>query len=145
MRKKILSKLLLFFLIFLGLSISLFKYIGLTQLGLYAYQNGDYKEALRLWKKAADQGDAEAQYSLGTLYDYGQGVQQNYSKAKELYEKACNGGNARACKNIGLLYLNGKGVQQNYSKAKEFFKKSCDGGYKNGCKNYKILNEQGVQ
>ena len=35
------------------------------QKGLIAAQNGDFATALREWKPLAEQGDADAQYSLG--------------------------------------------------------------------------------
>jgi hypothetical protein len=39
-----------------------------------AFARGDYTTALRLLRPLADQGDAQAQYNLGVLYDNGQGV-----------------------------------------------------------------------
>ena len=35
------------------------------------------KEAVRWYQKAADQGDAEAQFFMGFAYNYGEGVQQS--------------------------------------------------------------------
>ena len=37
---------------------------------------------------AAEQGDAEAQVSLGKIYAKGQGVQQDYAKAVYWFQKA---------------------------------------------------------
>ena len=34
----------------------------------------DYAEAVKWWRKPADQGNAGAQYFLGLMYDYGEGV-----------------------------------------------------------------------
>ena len=41
----------------------------------------DYAEAVRWYKKAADQGDADAQYDLGVAYYNGEGVPQDYAEA----------------------------------------------------------------
>ena len=41
----------------------------------------DYAEAARWYRKAADQGEAQAQYVLGLMYDNGQGVTQDYAEA----------------------------------------------------------------
>ena len=41
----------------------------------------DYAEALKWFRKAADQGEATAQYDLGVLYAEGQGVSQDYVQA----------------------------------------------------------------
>jgi TPR repeat protein len=40
-------------------------YAGAYENGLKAYKNGNYKEALKWYKKAADQGNALAQGTLG--------------------------------------------------------------------------------
>jgi len=42
------------------------------QKGLAAAQAGDYATALQEWRPLAEQGDASAQYNLGTMYDNGQ-------------------------------------------------------------------------
>jgi TPR repeat protein len=39
----------------------------------------DYAEAVKWYRKAADQGNAVAQYDLGVMYDKGQGVPQNFA------------------------------------------------------------------
>ena len=45
--------------------------------GLNAYNEGDFKTALREWRPLAEQGHAEAQVNLGVLYESGSGVPQN--------------------------------------------------------------------
>jgi len=42
-------------------------------------QPQDYAEAMRWFRKAADQGNADAQANIGDLYYYGHGVAQNYA------------------------------------------------------------------
>ena len=44
----------------------------------HAYDTGNYKEAIKLFKPLAQQGDASAQFYLGLMYGAGQGVPQNY-------------------------------------------------------------------
>ncbi len=46
-----------------------------------AYDSGDYATALRLWRPLAEQGHADAQYSLGVMYNQGRGVPQDYVQA----------------------------------------------------------------
>lgn len=53
-----------------------------------AYEAGDYKKAVALFQKCAEQGYAPAQYNLGVMYDKGIGVKQNHTKAVELYNTA---------------------------------------------------------
>jgi len=113
--------------------------------GLKAYNNGKYKEAVKWFKKAANQGNASAQTNLGFMYDNGQGVRQDYKEAVKWYKKAANQGDAGAQYNLGFMYKNGQGVRQDKSQAKELFGKACDNGFQLGCKGYKILNELGVR
>jgi uncharacterized protein len=40
-----------------------------------------YAEALTWYRKAADQGDADGQLSLGSMYRFGQGVPRDYAEA----------------------------------------------------------------
>ena len=50
----------------------------------------NFTEAFKYCKKAAEQGIAQAQYSLGIMYYDGKGVRQNYTKAKEYFGLACD-------------------------------------------------------
>jgi hypothetical protein len=107
--------------------------------GKKAYEEKDYKTAIKLFSKACDDGNANGCNNLGDMYKNGQGVQQDYFKAVELYTKACDGGYAKGCKNLGNMYSKGQGVQQDYFKAVELYTKACDGGYADGCENYSKL------
>ena len=53
---------------------------------------------------------------MGTLYEHGQGVEQNYKSASIWYEKAAEKGHPKAQFNLGGLYYLGLGVKQDYSK-----------------------------
>ena len=67
---------------------------GDFQKGLEAYNAGDYATALLEWRDLAEQGDAEAQYNLGVMYDNGQGVAQDYAEAVKWYRRAAEQGDA---------------------------------------------------
>jgi TPR repeat protein len=41
----------------------------------------DYAEAVKWFRKAADQGSANGQHNLGTMYQFGQGVRQDNAEA----------------------------------------------------------------
>ena len=60
--------------------------------GLEYYNKSNYTEAVKWYRKAADQGDAIAQYQLGRCYYNGEGVQQDYAEAIKLYRKAAEQG-----------------------------------------------------
>ena len=63
----------------------------------------DEIDAIRL---AAEQGDADAQYNLGTMYATGQGLSQNNAEAARWYRLAAEQGDANAQRN--LMYLEGR-------------------------------------
>ena len=56
----------------------------------------DYVKAVEWYRKAADQGDATAQYSLGLMYDQGTGVPANLSEANRWYRLAAKNGDPDA-------------------------------------------------
>ena len=66
---------------------------------MYFYGRGvaqDYAEAVRLYSKAAAEGDDRACYSLGWMYQNGLGVLQSLSEAASWYRKAAEHGNTDA-------------------------------------------------
>jgi uncharacterized protein len=93
--------------------------------GEAAFQHRDDATAVRLWRPLADKGDAEAQTSLGFMYQEGWGVPQDYEQALTWFRKAANQGDASAQFNIGLLYADGQGVPQDYELAHMWFNLSA--------------------
>ena len=74
---------------------------------------------LKLYQKAAEQGDADAQLKLGSMYYNGTGVAQSYEKAVEWYRKAAEQRDADAQYHLGVMYELGDGVEESYEKAAE--------------------------
>lgn len=68
--------------------------------GLAAYNSKDYASALREFKPLAAQGGAKAQYSLGWMYQQGQGVAQDNKEAVKWYLLAAKQGNTTAQANL---------------------------------------------
>ncbi|MQN39338.1 sel1 repeat family protein, partial [Prevotella copri] len=65
------------------------------------YNNGrgvaqSYEEAVKWYRKSADQGDSAAQFNLGCCYENGQGVPQCYDEAIKWYRKSAEQGYRRA-------------------------------------------------
>ena len=89
----------------------------------------DYSEAARWWRKAAEQGHAEAQYRLASdCYGQGQGVQKSAADAAMWYRRAAEQGHAEAECRLGFMYLCGTGVGNDYSEAFRWFRKSAEQG-----------------
>jgi formylglycine-generating enzyme required for sulfatase activity/uncharacterized protein YecT (DUF1311 family) len=115
------------------------------------YANGegvpqDYAKAADLFKKAADQGYADAQDLLGLMYDNGLGVPQNHATAAEWYKKAAEQGNADAQFHLGNEYHIGQGVPQNHATAAEWYKKAAGQGNADAQFNLGVMyyNSEGV-
>ena len=79
----------------------------------------------------ANQGDAEAQYSLAVMYDEGEGTREDNAKAIEWYTKSANQGYDLAQYNLAIMYDEGEGVDQDRSTAIEWFTKAANQGYAN--------------
>lgn len=67
-------------------------------------------------------GDVEAQYRMGLIYDYGTREQsQDFDQAREWYERAAKQQDARALTALGYLYLNGCGTDVSLDQAADYF------------------------
>jgi len=73
------------------------------------YNVKDYTNAFPACKEAAKQGNAEAQFYLGQMYSYGDGVQKDGSAAAIWYRKAAKQGNAEAKSLLTKIFDNDKG------------------------------------
>jgi len=81
--------------------------------GWDAYEAGEYAEAVKWYRLAAEQGYATAQYNLGVMYANGEGVPENDAEAVKWYRLAAEQGDAKAQYNLALMYDEGEGVIQN--------------------------------
>jgi TPR repeat protein len=64
--------------------------------GLADCDKGIYAKTLQEFKLRAKQGNVDAQFSLGAMYDIGQGVAQNDRVALKWYRLAAKQGDANA-------------------------------------------------
>jgi len=99
------------------------------QVGVDAYEAGDYAIAYKEFKVAAEQGDAIAQNNLGYMYQNGQGVAQDYKEVVKWYRLAGEQGYARAQNNLGYMYQNGQGVAQDYKEAAKWYRLAGEQGH----------------
>ena len=76
-----------------------------------------FAEDLAETRKKAEQGEAEAQFGLGVMYDNGIGVPKDEVEAVKWYRKAAERGNANAQYNLGVMYDNGTGVPKDLVQA----------------------------
>jgi uncharacterized protein len=96
--------------------------------GIDAYRAKDYLKAAQLWQPLAEQGNAVAQYRLGTLYAEGKGVVQNDATAFMWMQRAATQGNADAQYDVGASYIEGVGVQKSAPEAAKWFLRAANQG-----------------
>ena len=86
----------------------------------------DEVEAVKWFRKAAEQNYAEAQDNLGSCYTFGDGVATDYVEAAKWYRKSAEQNLAKAQFNLGLCYENGRGVATDYVEAVNWYRKSAE-------------------
>lgn len=89
----------------------------------------DRVEAVKWYRKAAEQNNAEAQCTLGVCYLTGQGVQQDSSEGLKWIQKAADQNDARAEQVLGNCYLNGNGAEKDEVEAARWLRKAAEQDY----------------
>jgi hypothetical protein len=115
--------------------------------GVTAYKTGDYNTAFREFKKLAEVGNPNAQFSLAVLYLSGRGVKRDVAQAIDWHRKAAGQGLASAEHGLGVFYYQGMGVEQDYAEALKWFKRAATKGFAESEFNLAAMyfNGQGVQ
>jgi hypothetical protein len=76
---------------------------------------------------AADQGNAEAQSALASMYADGEGVDRDNQQAFFWMEKAAReGGHPCDQRQLGRMYEHGVGVEQDHQAAAFWYRKAAD-------------------
>jgi TPR repeat protein len=73
--------------------------------GMTAYDNKNYPVALAKFRLAAAQGNGQAQFNLGVMFEQGQGVAQDYVEAVRWYRLAAAQGLDSAQFMLGTMKL----------------------------------------
>ena len=100
-----------------------------------AERKGDYTLELKLIRPLAEQGNADAQFALGSMYCNGYGVPQDcnqaetwYRKGVDGYRKAAEQGDADGQFKLGVRYERGEGVARDYAQALLWYRKAAEQG-----------------
>ena len=80
-------------------------------------------------RKAAEQGDAEAQYNLACIYFSGKGAPMDRAGAAQWFRKAADQGHAGAQNSVGDIYYSGKGLPKDRAQAATWYRKAADQGH----------------
>lgn len=101
-----------------------------------AFDKGDgvpqnYVEAMRWYRKAAEQRDWGSAFRIGVMYHDGLGTPQNQDESMKWYLKAVEVGGAYAEYRLGEMYYKGQGVAQDDKQAVKWLRKSEEDGNSN--------------
>jgi len=86
----------------------------------------DDVQAAEWFRKAAEQGNAEAQANLGFVYMVGRGVAPDDAQAVGWLRKAAEQGNAIAQTNLGLMYSEGRSLAKDRAEAARWYQKAAE-------------------
>lgn len=112
-------------------------------LGHKYYGEKNYPEAVKWFRKAAEQGHAAGQANLGTMYENGSGVKRDYAEAAKWYRKADEQGFVGVQNNLGVIYENGEDVNQDHGEAVKWYRKAADQGNPTGQYNLGLMYKDG--
>jgi len=103
---------------------------ALYNLGVMAIEGEiqDYHKAAELFRRAREQGDLDATYSLAFLYRAGQGVAQDDKLAAELLREAADQHHLPAMVDYAITLFNGRGVDPDEPGAAAMFRRAAEKG-----------------
>jgi len=94
------------------------------------YRMGNFKQAVEVYQKAAETGNAEAQFDIGYAYYTGEGTERDYTTAAMWFKRSAKQKFAKALYNLAYCYMNGRGVPRDYDKAYNLLLESAETNYK---------------
>ena len=89
---------------------------------------GEARVSLEELFEKAEQGEVEAQVTLGLRYKHGMQVAQDFGEALKWFLRASRQGNAFAQARLGAMYRDGLGVARNHAEAVKWFRQSAGQG-----------------
>jgi hypothetical protein len=117
----------------------------------FRYANGDgvpknVSEAVKWWRKAAEQGQVDSQYMLGATYiDGDEGIPKDYAEALNWNKKAAAKGHAGSLAMLGDTYSEGYGVPKDNVKGYAWYSLAVAAGDESAGKFLNLLEEEMTQ
>lgn len=99
-------------------------------------------EAVKWYRKSAEQGNAGAQCNLGYCYANGTGVSQDHVEAVKWYRISAEQGCAVAQFNLGECYEYGNGVLKDIPEAIKWYTKAAEQGDEEAAERIKVLRQK---
>jgi tetratricopeptide (TPR) repeat protein len=113
-------------------------------LGLALQRQGRLAEARDSFRRAADQGHAEAAFHLGVAYSEGQGVEKDEKEALRWLRQAAANGDGKAMFRLGFTYLRGQGVEKDEKQAAQWIRKAAGKGHRGAMTILGLMHEGGT-
>ncbi len=88
------------------------------------------EEAVRLYRLAAEKGNATAQFNLGCFHDEGRSVAQNATDAGKWFGRAAEEAHLDSIYQLSVLGTQGKGAKKNLAAAYQWFNLAAALGHK---------------
>jgi len=104
----------------------------------------DTKAAARWATRAGAQGNADAQYLIGSLLLSGDGITADPKKAFEWFSKSAAQGNLKAMHNLAIANVQGRGTAKDPAAAANWFARAASQGYVDSAFDLAVLYEQGL-
>ena len=99
------------------------------KIGKKFYNRGNYAEAVKWYRKAANKGDNKARNDLGNCYYGGEGVEKDELEAVRWFWDAAVQGDTEAQNSLGDCYYYGSGVKESITDAAEWYQGAADQGH----------------
>jgi hypothetical protein len=84
--------------------------------------------ALKLFRKVADVGEPEAEFEIGSMYFYGEGVARDLAEALKWFRQSAEHGFADAMAFVAWMYRDGEGTTADEVEAARWFQRAADTG-----------------
>jgi uncharacterized protein len=91
--------------------------------------SGHAIEAAAMFTDLAKQGEAKAQYNLGLMYLYGDGVKQDYQQAINWLRLSANQGFTEAQYQLAVIYFTNKITPPNYAESLRLYRLAAEHGH----------------
>jgi TPR repeat protein len=88
-----------------------------TDVAWMAYRDGNFPRAVPVFARLAELGHPVAEWLMGNIYFFGQGIPKDYAKAHAMFEAAAQQGYFAAFAPTAQMYLQGLGVPADPAKA----------------------------
>lgn len=116
------------------------------QRGMALYDQGDYKEALALFKPMAEKGYGPARNMMGLAYSRGAGVPMSEDAAIEWFKAGAEQGDGACAFNLaGMYFQGGLSVKRDYKEAAKWYDYAVKrNGSAMAMHNLGVMNERGL-